>query len=54
MRMFGPKGNPQALNLFAVLRHLQDQANLRIRVHADRRKRERVTAAIEWRRCRSR
>jgi DNA-binding phage protein len=40
MRMFGPVGNPQARNLFAVLRCLQEQGNLRFRVHATRRKRE--------------
>lgn len=25
MRMFGPKGNPQASNLFAVIHYLQEQ-----------------------------
>jgi len=25
MRMFGPKGNPQASSLFAVIRYLQEQ-----------------------------
>jgi DNA-binding phage protein len=38
MRMFAPVGNPQAQNLFAVLGHLQEQANLRIRVHAVRKR----------------
>ena len=42
MRMFGPVGNPQAHNLFAVLRYLQEQANLRLQVRATRRKRERA------------
>jgi hypothetical protein len=28
--MFGPGGNPQAKNLFAVLGHLQEQANLHL------------------------
>ncbi|MBI4692979.1 MAG: transcriptional regulator [Gammaproteobacteria bacterium] len=32
IRMFGPKGNPQARNLFAVIGHLQRQAGLRLRV----------------------
>ncbi|MBI5616636.1 MAG: transcriptional regulator [Gammaproteobacteria bacterium] len=32
IRMFGPKGNPQARNLFAVIGHLQKQAGLRLRV----------------------
>jgi len=36
MRMFGPRGNPQAQNLFAVLDHLQKKANLRLRVRAAR------------------
>jgi DNA-binding phage protein len=44
MRMFGPKGNPQAQNLFAVLSHLQKRANLRLQVRAGRRRREPATA----------
>lgn len=28
MRMFGPKGNPQASNLFAVIHHLQEQEDI--------------------------
>lgn len=32
MRMFGPRGNPQARNLFAVLSHLQHQAGLELLV----------------------
>ena len=32
MRMFGPHGNPQARNLFAVLGHLQKHAGLSLRV----------------------
>jgi len=44
MRMFGPKGNPQAQNLFAVLSHLQKRANLRLQVRAARRRREHATA----------
>ena len=32
MRMFGPRGNPQARNLFAVLDHLQRHAGLSLRV----------------------
>jgi hypothetical protein len=39
MRMFGLDGNPQAQNLFAVLRQLQHHANLRIEVRAVRRRR---------------
>jgi hypothetical protein len=38
MRMFGPNGNPQAQNLFAVLNHLQKHANLRMEVRAVRRR----------------
>jgi DNA-binding phage protein len=32
IRMFGPKGNPQARNLFAVLDHLQKRAGLSLHV----------------------
>lgn len=32
IRMFGPGGNPQARNLFAVLRQLQKDAGLTLRV----------------------
>jgi hypothetical protein len=32
MRMFGPDGNPQAQNLFAVLSHLQKHARVRVEV----------------------
>jgi DNA-binding phage protein len=39
MRMFGPNGNPQAQNLFAVLGHLQKHANLRMEVRSVRRRR---------------
>src|SRR5580658_11128941 len=31
IRMFGPKGNPNAGNLFKVLGHLQKQAGIRLR-----------------------
>jgi len=34
MRMFGPNGNPQAKNLFAVLRALQKHAKLELQVVA--------------------
>ncbi len=34
MRMFGPDGNPQAGNLFAVVRHLQAQEGVRLEVKA--------------------
>lgn len=34
IRMFGPSGNPQARNLFAVIGHLQRQAGLRLEVTA--------------------
>jgi DNA-binding phage protein len=33
MRMFGPRGNPQASNLFAVLGHLQQQGGFHLEVH---------------------
>ncbi len=32
MRMFGPKGNPQARNLFAVLSYLQEREGIRLEV----------------------
>lgn len=44
MRMFGPSGNPQAHNLFAVLRYLQEHANLRFQVRATARERARARA----------
>ena len=34
MRMFGPDGNPQARNLFAVISHLQRHARLTFHVTA--------------------
>jgi len=34
-----PNGNPQAQNLFAVLNHLQKQANLQVEVKPVRRRR---------------
>lgn len=34
MRMFGPKGNPQASNLFAVIRYLQEREGVRLEVKA--------------------
>jgi hypothetical protein len=32
IRMFGPRGNPQAKNLFGVIAYLQKRAGLRLRV----------------------
>ncbi|MFZ2445893.1 MAG: hypothetical protein WAW37_06015 [Syntrophobacteraceae bacterium] len=32
MRMFGPKGNPRADNLFNVIQHLQDREGIRLEV----------------------
>jgi DNA-binding phage protein len=32
IRMFGPRGNPQAKNLFSVIGHLQKQAGLQLHV----------------------
>lgn len=32
MRMFGPKGNPQARNLFAVIHYLQEQEGIHLEV----------------------
>lgn len=34
IRMFGPRGNPQARNLFAVISHLQREASLTLHVTA--------------------
>jgi len=34
MRMFGPKGNPQASNLFAVVHYLQEQEGIHLEVKA--------------------
>ena len=36
MRMFGPRGNPQARNLFGVIGYLQAQAGVRLHVTAGR------------------
>ncbi len=32
IRMFGPRGNPQAKNLFSVIGYLQDRAGLELKV----------------------
>lgn len=34
MRMFGPNGNPQASNLFAVIGYLQEQEGIHLEVKA--------------------
>ena len=34
IRMFGPRGNPQAKNLFGVIGYLQKRAGLQLRVAA--------------------
>ena len=34
IRMFGPRGNPQAKNLFSVISYLQKKAGLHLRVAA--------------------
>ena len=34
MRMYGPKGNPQASNLFAVIHYLQEQEGIHLEVKA--------------------
>jgi DNA-binding phage protein len=36
IRMFGPRGNPQARNLFNVIGYLQKQAGVQLRVAAGR------------------
>ena len=37
MRMFGPRGNPQARNLFEVIAYLQKKEGLRLEVRSSRR-----------------
>ena len=37
IRMFGPRGNPQARNLFAVIGYLQEQAGVELHVTQTRR-----------------
>lgn len=37
MRMFGPKGNPQARNLFEVISRLQEQEGFNLRVELQHR-----------------
>jgi hypothetical protein len=39
IRMFGPRGNPQARNLFGVIGYLQKQAGVELRVTPERRRR---------------
>lgn len=34
MRMFGPRGNPQANNLFSVIQYLQEQEGIHLEVKA--------------------
>ena len=36
IRMFGPRGNPQAKNLFSVLGYLQKRAGLQVHVRLER------------------
>lgn len=36
IRMFGPAGNPQARNLFAIVAHLQSQAQVTLHVTVQR------------------
>ncbi len=37
MRMFGPKGNPQARNLFEIIGHLQEREGISLEVRPARR-----------------
>ena len=37
MRMFGPKGNPQARNLFEIVARLQETEGVHLEVRSDRR-----------------
>jgi len=43
IRMFGPKGNPQAKNLFEVLEHLQKKEGVQLQVHTVRHSRNRYS-----------
>jgi hypothetical protein len=36
MRMLGPKGNPQARNLFEIIAHLQKQEGIHFKVRSVR------------------
>ena len=36
MRIYGPKGNPQACNLFEIIAHLQEHEGIHLKVHAVR------------------
>lgn len=45
IRMFGPRGNPQARNLFGVIGYLQKRDGLSLRVTSNRRKRQMKRAA---------
>ena len=36
MRMFGPKGNPQARNLFEIVSYLQEREGIRLEVRSTR------------------
>ena len=51
MRMFGPKGNPQASNLFAVISYLQEQEGIHLEVKARKVRSEERRVGKE---CRSR
>jgi hypothetical protein len=35
MRMFGPKGNPQARNLFEIIAHLQKREGIHLKVRTE-------------------
>ena len=45
IRMFGPKGNPQARNLFEVIEQLQKKEGVQLQVHAVRKSRNRHSRA---------
>ena len=36
MRMFGPKGNPRANNLFTILKRLQKESGIQLEIKIDR------------------
>jgi len=43
MRMFGPRGNPRARNLFEVIGHLQKAGRLRVGLHSIRAREKRAS-----------
>lgn len=49
MRMFGPKGDPQASNLFAVIHYLQEQEGIHLEVKARKMTWDVLGRGLNWR-----